>query len=132
MPTASGTFDLIDMGEDPLRQADGEPRLAHAHGKQRFNGGIEGDGSVDWLACYLPDRTARLIGLQHIDGRIGDRRGTFVVEAFSSHDGKSSKGSWSILPGTGTAGLEGIRGSGTFEAAGGKTVEYRLDYELEG
>ena len=129
MPTATGTFEITDMHEDPYHEKDGEPRLTRAGGSQRFGGGIEGDGSVEWLSCSV-DRGARLIGLQRIEGVIGGRRGSFVIEATSDHDGTRSIGAWRILGGSGTGELAAIAGSGGFEAAGGRTVSYRLDYDL--
>jgi hypothetical protein len=132
MPIASGTFELLSGGEDAYREDPGGPRLTRAKGTQRFGGGIEGNGSVDWLICYRPDKSARFVGLQRIDGRIGHRSGSFVLEATSTHDGKASTGSWTVIEGTGTGDLAGISGVGGFEAPGGPKVQYHLDYELEG
>ncbi len=131
MPTVSGTFEVLGGGEEAYREDPGGPRLTHAKGTQSFGGGIDGNGSVDWLVCYRPDKTARFVGLQRIDGRIDDRSGSFILEATSSHDGKSSTGTWEVIAGTGTGELEGITGRGGFEAPGGPRVEYHLDYELE-
>ncbi|HEV2005936.1 MAG TPA: DUF3224 domain-containing protein [Candidatus Limnocylindrales bacterium] len=131
MPTISGTFELLSGGEEVYREASGGPRLSHAKGAQRFGGGIEGNGAVDWLICYRPDKTARFVGLQRIDGLIGDRSGSFVLEATSAHDGKASTGTWEIIAGTGTGELAGITGRGGFEAPGGPKVQYHLDYELD-
>ena len=107
MPTVSGTSELLSGGEDVYRETPGGPRLTHAKGTQRYGGGIEGDGYVDWLVCYRPDRTAR-------------------------YDGKASTGTWEVIAGTGTGDLAGMTGRGGFEAPGGPKVEYHLDYELEG
>jgi hypothetical protein len=131
MPTVSGTFELLSGGEEPYREDPDGPRLTHAKGTQRFGGGIEGNGSVDWLVCYRPDKTARFVGLQRIDGRIGDRTGGFVLEATSTYDGKASTGTWEVISGTGTDELAGITGRGGFEAPGGPKVQYHLDYQLE-
>jgi hypothetical protein len=129
VPTASGTFEIIGMHEDPWHHGDGGPRLTRAGGTQRFSGDIEGNGVVEWLACYV-DGQARLVGLQRIDGSLAGRDGAFVIEATSDHDGKRSSGTWRILAGTGSGDLAGISGSGSFEATGGRTVSYRLEYEL--
>ena len=69
MPHASGTFVITGMHEDPWHQDDDEPRLTRAGGTQRFSGDIQGDGVVEWVACY-GDAGARLVGLQHIHGTI--------------------------------------------------------------
>ena len=77
-------------------------------------------------ACW----TAHLVGLQRITGSVGERRGSFVAEARADHTGKSSHGSWSIVEGSGTADLGGIKGTGSFDAPGGPNATYELDYEL--
>jgi Protein of unknown function (DUF3224) len=129
MPSAAGTFEITGMHEDPWGREDQEPRLTRAGGTQRFRGDIEGDGVVEWLACYM-DGKGRLVGLQRIDGSLSGHDGAFVIEATSEHDGKQSAGTWRILEGSGSGGLAGISGSGSFAATGGRTVSYRLDYEL--
>jgi hypothetical protein len=129
MPTATGTFEITGMREDPWHQGDGEPRLTRAGGTQHFSGDIVGDGAVEWIACYRAGG-ARLLGLQRIEGTIGGRSGAFVIEATSDHDGKQSSGSWKVVGGSGSGALTGITGSGGFEAAGGRSVSYRLDYQL--
>ena len=97
---------------------------------QRFSGDIEGDGSIEWLMCYLPDRTARFVGLQRIDGSLNGKRGAFVIEAVGVHDGTGSEARWRIIEGSGTGALEGITGQGGFDASGGRNVSYHLDYRL--
>ena len=129
MPTATGTFEITGMHEDPWHQGEAGPRLTRAGGSQRFSGDLEGEGLVEWLACYA-NGGAHLVGLQRIDGRVGERSGSVVIEATSDHDGKQSSGTWRILDGTGSGELAGISGTGRFEASGGRTVSYRLDYEL--
>jgi hypothetical protein len=129
MPTATGTFEITGMHEDSWHQEDTGPRLTRAGGTQRFSGELEGDGVVEWLACYA-NGGGRLVGLQWFDGRLSGRSGSFVIEATSDHDGKQSSGTWRILDGTGSGDLAGIAGTGGFEATGGRTVSYRLEYEL--
>jgi hypothetical protein len=131
MATATGTFEVRPGDETPIDEPGDGLRLTHATGTQRFSGDIEGDGSIDWLMCYLPTKTARYVGLQRIAGTIGGRRGSVILEATGGHDGTGSASTWSIIEGTGTGDLAGIRGTGGFEAKGGPTVSYWLDYELD-
>jgi hypothetical protein len=125
-----GTFEILSGSERTLFETDGGVRVAHASGTQRFSGGIDGDGSIDWLMCYLPGGAARFVGLQRIDGAIGARRGSFVMEAVGAHDGTRSTATWRIIEGAGTGDLAGIRGRGVFNAPGGPTVSYRLEVEF--
>jgi len=131
MASAGGTFEVTLGGEDTLHEIDGGPRLAHATGTQRFTGDLQADGAVDWLMCYLPDRSATFVGLQRIDGSIDGRSGTFVMHADGSHDGTGSDGKWTVVLGSGTGGLAGIAGEGSFHAAGGPTVTYVLEFRFD-
>jgi hypothetical protein len=130
MSNAAGTFEVLTGGEDVYHEADGDVRLTHAHGTQRFSGAIDGDGTIEWLMCYLPSGGARMVGQQRIEGSIDGKRGSFMIEAVGQHDGKGSTATWRIIDGSGTSELAGIRGTGGFEAAGGKTVAYHLEYDL--
>jgi len=81
--------------------------------------------------CYLPDGSATFTGLQRIEGSIDGHPGSFVIQASGIHDGKQSKASWSIVAGSGTGELAGIRGEGSFHAPGGPQVSYTLEYRLD-
>ena len=130
MPIASGTFEVKQGGEDVYREAEGEVKLTRAHGTQRFSGDIEGDGSIEWLMCYSPAGGARFVGMQRIEGSLAGRNGSFMIEAVGDHDGTGSKASWRVIPGSATGDLAGLSGSGGFDAEGGRTVSYNLEYEL--
>jgi len=128
--TATGTFDVKPADEHAYYDVTGHARLTHAGGTQRFSGDIEGDGSIEWLMCYLPDGSARFVGLQRIDGSLNGRRGTFVIEAVGVHSGTGSEARWRIIEGSGTGDLQGITGQGGFDAAGASGIAYHLDYML--
>lgn len=130
MTTARGTFEVLSGDEDVLQDGDGRPKLTRISGKQRFDGDLQGDGQVDWTMCYLPDG-ARFVGLQRFDGTVDGRSGALVLESVGDHDGKASTGTWTILEGSGSGALAGIRGRGSFTAPGGSTVSFQLDYELD-
>ena len=131
MASASGTFQITSMREDTYQELDGGGKLTRANGDQRFSGDIEGEGSVEWLMCYSAEGGARYVGLQRVSGTIGERQGSFVIEATGNFDGKQSKGTWTIIPATGRGDFTGITGSGSFEAPGGPKASYQLEYGLD-
>jgi hypothetical protein len=131
MTKATGTFRVTGGSEQIVREAPGEVRLTRVSGTQRFGGAIVGDGSVEWVFCYRPDRSARFVGLQRIEGSIDGRAGSMVMESTGNHDGKRSNGRWRVIPGSGTGKLAGISGEGSFDAPGGPEVGYELDYQLD-
>jgi hypothetical protein len=127
---ATGKFEITSMGEDVYQELDGGGKLTRANGTQRFTGDIEGEGSVEWLMCFSAEGGARFVGLQRVVGSIGDRTGSFVVEATGNFAGKRSKGTWTVVAGSGTGDLSGISGEGAFEAPGGPEASYSLEYQL--
>lgn len=131
MSKATGSFEVLSGGEDPIDELEGGIKLTHASGTQTFSGDIDGDGSVHWFMLYRSDKTAHLVGLQRITGSVGGRRGSVVIAAAGDHDGTSSRITWSVVTGSGTGDLAGIRGSGTMIAPGGRTGTYELEYEFE-
>jgi hypothetical protein len=131
MTKATGTFRVTGGSEQIVREAPREVKLTRVSGTQGFSGGIVGDGSVEWVFCYGPDRSARFLGLQRIEGTIDGRAGSLVMESTGNHDGSKSAGHWRIIPGSGTSDLANIRGEGSFAASGGREVDYELDYELD-
>ena len=128
--TGKGSYQVTGWDEKPYDEQDGTAKLTRAQVTNTFSGDIEGQGSVEWLMCYSPDGAARFVGLQRVEGSLGGRRGSFVIESVGDHDGKRSKGDWTIVAGSGTGELYGITGRGGFDAPGGPQVSYRLDYQL--
>ena len=130
MSNATGTFEITSGSEDAYEETQDGAKLTRASGTQRFTGDIQGDGSVEWLMCYLPDTSATFVGLQRIDGSVGGHSGSFVMQAIGIHDGKQSKATWSVVTGSGTGALAGISGEGSFHAPGGPQATYNLEYRL--
>jgi hypothetical protein len=130
MTTVRGEFEVASWDEDTFQELEGERKLTRASVKQRFTGGVEGDGQVEWLMAYDEDGTARFVGLQYINGTLGGRDGAFVVETVGDFDGKKAKGSWVVVRGSGTGGLAGLTGKGEFEAPMGGKPSFTLDYRV--
>jgi hypothetical protein len=80
--------------------------------------------------CYVPGGTATFVGIQRITGTIGDRAGSFILIALGEHDGKRSKGTWTVIGGSGSGEISGLGGEGTFEAPGGPRGSYSLEYQV--
>ena len=127
---ATGTFRVSSMEEDAYESLAAGGKLTRARGDQEFSGGIEGQGHVEWLMCYRKDGSARFVGHQLMRCSVGGRDGTFVIEASGDFDGSASTGDWWVVPGSGTKGLKGMSGNGSFEAAKGPMATYTLEYEL--
>jgi type V secretory pathway adhesin AidA len=130
MTKARGKFTVESGGEDAYEALAGGVRLTHAQGTQSFTGDIKGDGAVHWLMLYRGDKTAQFVGLQRISGTIGGRRGTVVLAAEGTHDGKGSQISLEVVPGSGSGDLAGLSGKGKLVNPGAKAGTYELDYKV--
>jgi uncharacterized protein DUF3224 len=128
---AKGTFKVESWDEDSYAETGDGGKLTRASVKQAFAGDIEGAGSVQWLMAYRPDETADFVGLQQIAGRLAGRSGEFVLKTSGTFDGKTAEGEWTVVPGTGTGDLLGLRGSGGFSAPLGPDASVTLDYDFD-
>jgi hypothetical protein len=129
---ATATFKIDGWDEQTFAEMDDGRKLTRASVKQTLSGDIEGDGSVEWLMCYRPDKTADFVGLQRISGALGDKSGAFVlVQTAGTFDGKVAKGDLSVAPNSGTGELHGLQGNGEFSAPYGSTASITLDYDFD-
>jgi hypothetical protein len=128
---AASTFKIESWNERTYAEVDSGRKLTQASATQAFSGDIEGEGAVEWLMCYRPDETADFVGLQRVTGQVGDRSGSFVLQTAGVFDGKEAKGDWSVVPGSATEELDGLRGKGEFNAPLGGQPSVTLDYDFE-
>ena len=131
MTTVSGVFKVSSWDENAYEDREGS-RLTRATVDQRFEGGIAGDGSAEWLMAYDANGSARFVGFQLVDGEVGGRRGTFVLETAGEFDGQVARWQASVVAGTQTGELRDLTGQGTFEAPLGSEASYELELDLSG
>ena len=131
MPSqATGTLEITSWDEKPYLEIDDERKLTTTTVTQNLQGDVVGEGSATWLAAYRADGTADFLGFQRIVGTIGDAEGSIVLRMSGGYDGSVARSDWEVVVGTGTGALEGMTGSGVFEAPSDGTPSYTFDYEL--
>jgi hypothetical protein len=131
VPLINGEFEVRTWDEDTYLKLGGERRMSRASVTQHFTGGINGEGSVEWLMCYHDDGTASFVGLQYIEGKVDGRDGAFVMEVEGDFDGEEASGAWSVVSRSGVGAMAGLRGDGQFRAPRGPNATYTLEYELD-
>jgi len=108
-------------------------KLTHAAVTKTYQGDIEGEGTSHTLTTYDAQGSAHYVGLEHVTGKLGARAGSFVLQVSGSYDVVSglAKAEWAVVPGSGTAALAGLKGSGGFVAEHGNSeVTATLDYDF--
>jgi Protein of unknown function (DUF3224) len=128
---ATGRIDVKTYEPKPYDEPSDGPQLVEIHVTETFVGDIEGEGVVRFLQAVRADRSASFVGIERVDGRIGDRRGTFLLQDVGTLEGSTVGGEWFVVPGSGTGELTGLRGQGGFTAELGQQASITLDYWFE-
>jgi hypothetical protein len=107
------------------------PELVEISIVESFAGEIDGRSTVRALQVKRADGSASLISLQRVTGKLGDRRGSFVLQGEAAIEQGRIRSKWFVVPGSGTDELSGLRGDGGFEGEFGKGSRATLDYSFE-
>jgi len=127
---AEATISVRDSKAEPYDQAGG-PALMEVRIRETFSGDIEGESTVRALQAQRDDHSACLVSLQRVRGRLAGRQGTFILQGSEIVEGGQIRATWSVVPGSGTGQLAGLRGEGGFEGRFGEGSHGTLDYWFE-
>ena len=92
-------------------------KLARAEVAVRYTGDLDATSTLTWVMTYLLDGTGSFTGFEHVTGVLGGRRGSFVLYHEGSFDATAARSAVTVVVGSGTADLAGLRGEGRAEAA---------------
>jgi hypothetical protein len=128
-----GTGEVVSRGwqEEAYAELEGAPTLSDDRVSHRFTGDIEGEGTARFLNAYRDASTAVYVGFERVVGRVGGRSGSFVLQVTGSLENGAATNRWSVVAGSGTGELRGLRGEGGYVARVDGNEPYRLDYRLE-
>jgi Protein of unknown function (DUF3224) len=116
-------FEVASWDETPFEDGDDTTKLTEARVSKRYDGDIEGTSTTKWLMAYAPDESALFVGVEHITGTIGGKKGGIVL----LHDGEYRDGvaSAELRVASGTDELSDVAGTGKFRAdpAGSMTLD---------
>ena len=128
--SANARFAIKSWDETAYSEGQDLPRLTRAKVTKTFTGDIEGEGQVEYLMMYRSDGSATFVGLERFVGRIGGRTGTFVLERSGVFENGQAKESYSVIPGSATGELQGLRGDGRSAVGHGTEHPFSLNYDL--
>lgn len=121
----------VRHSEARLYDQSSKPALIEVHLTETFSGDIEGDSEVRALQTLRDDKSASMVSVQRVRGKLGGREGTFVLQGSEVVANGRIKATWFVVPGSGTGDLAGLRGEGGFEGGFGKGSDGTLDYWFE-
>lgn len=129
--TASARFAIKSWDEKPFSEGDGLPKMTRASVDKTFTGDIDGDGHVEYVMMYRSDGTAVFVGLERFTGRVDGKNGSFVLQRSGVFEDGQAKESFSVVTGSGTGELQGLRGEGTSSVGHAADHPFALKYQLD-
>lgn len=127
---ASGQFTIDGQVEDIHGGFGGAARIARISQTCRFSGELEGESMAEFTAVLPRESDGSFHGFQRVSGTLGEREGTFVLSVTGEIHKGQPRGSWTIVPKSGSGDFAHIRGSGTFSLPDGKPGRYQLEFDL--
>ena len=129
--TANARFAIKAWDEKPYSEGLDLPKLTRASVTKTFTGDLEGDGHVEYLMVYRPDGSAAFVGLERVVGRVAGKAGTFVLQRVGTFEGGQAKETYSVVAGSATGELRGLRGEGTSAVGHGNEHPFVLNYDWD-
>ena len=128
---AAATFALKSWNENPYNEMQGAPKLTRVNATKSYLGEITGEGQVEYLMMYRDDGSATFTGLERLVGTLGGRSGSFVLQHSGTFERGVATAILSVVPGSGTEELRGIKGEGQFAVGHQPPYEMTLEYGFE-
>ena len=128
--TANAHFAIKSWDEKPYSEGEGLPKLTRASVAKTLTGDIAGEGNAEYLMMYRADGTATFLGFERVVARLGGKAGTFVLQRTGVFENGEAKESYSVVPGSGTGELAGLRGEGRTAVGHGMEFPFALEYEF--
>ena len=117
------SFEIASWDETPFEGGNDATKLTEALVSKRYDGDIKGTSTTKWLLTYAADKSARFVGIEHITGTIGGKKGSMVL----LHDGEYRDGvaEAELRVAFGADELADVAGTGKFRAdpAGAMTLD---------
>lgn len=128
MATETVTFEILAWDETFA----GEPaegwKVTRATVRKRFSGALEAT-SVAEVTTTGQGTGMAYSALERVDGTLAGRTGSFLLQHGGAGDETGQEAFGHVVPGTGTDGLAGLRGTATF-AHDDDGARVTLDYAL--
>ena len=127
---ANARFAIKGWDEKPYSEESGLPKLTRASVIKTYQGDIAGEAQVEYLMLYRPDGSATFVGLERVVGRLGGKTGSFVLQREGVFEDGLAKESYTVVPGSATGELAGLRGEGRSAVGHGVEHPFALEYDF--
>ncbi len=105
-------------------------KLTHAKMQFVYHGHLEAESTAQMLMTYRDNGITDYVGLERVEGTLGGKRGSFVLQLTGSFDGETARTTSVVVRGSGTGDLQGLTGSG-LAVSGADPEKYRFELEYD-
>jgi Protein of unknown function (DUF3224) len=130
MTRVLASFTNDDYEEEKYGEHEGTA-LGRIHIRRSFDGAIDGSSSAELLTATAPDGSAAYVALDAVSGKLDGRVGGFVLEHHGTVSSAGSSTAGSIVPGSGSGELQGLRGECEILVDADGNHQLALEYELD-
>ncbi len=117
--------------EPPFHEIADGSKLAQASVVWTYSGDIKAEGKLEYLMTYLSEIGTTQVGLERVVGSVGGKQGSFVLRREGTFQNDTASDTLTVVPGTGTGALRGLRGAGTFAWLQARPKgEFTLEYDF--
>lgn len=124
------TFKIDSWNEEPFSKSEDGPTLNRASVKQTYSGALEAKSTIEYLMTTFLDERSSFIGIEEIIGELEGKSGSFLLNHKGTHEEGVAKSTFEIIPHSGTGELEGISGSGHYEATHDQST-FKMFFEFK-
>ena len=128
---AESTYTIKKWDENPIKEMQRGAKIHRAVVHKVFTGDIEGESTLEYLLVYDEKGHSNYVGIELVVGSLGGKEGTFVLRHTGSFGGGIASGKHTVVPGSGTGKLTGLRGSGEYSYGHEDSYPMLLDYDFE-
>ena len=126
----TGTFQVKMQPLDPYVQTKGGASLGRMSLDKTFTGPLEATSQGEMLTGMSTVKgSAGYVAIEKVDGSLGGKAGTFVLQHFGTMQGENSRLILEVVPDSGTGELTGLSGTMNIRNEDG-THFYDFDYQL--
>ena len=128
---AKSTFTVTTGQEVPFSEYYGCPKLTQGNYTVAYKGDIEAQSVLKELKVHFSNNSTCIQGLEHVIGQVAGKNGSFVLEHSSKIENGILSSKRTIVKGSGTGDLEGIRGVIQLESKTQHMQQLMLEYFFE-
>lgn len=126
---AEGSFE-VDLQPASKDELPGGNRLSKLTLEKTYHGGLEATATGEMLTgTTAVDGSAAYVAIEHVEGTLGGRTGTFLLQHRGTMDRGGESLSVRVVPDSGTGELQGLTGSLEIEIEEGEHF-YELEYSI--